>query len=394
MTFNRADFDKALKDIEDYLGYLKGNELAHGYLVRMWQSIDQQYAEKEGHPHGIALDWEYKFPCPDERFRVHPGVNWQPTVYTKPEHPVDWEAYVREVQHQTDLAYNQGLTWASGLAGYLSSICAQFVEPDVVTLRDSILDTHSRVVTPLVLEGPDNWAELGSLYTQWTGESATAFQTFYDNYNEVLALAGGYVHLTNIGASLATKVISEAQFGAMDYVTAMRDGLKTQLDQWVDRGWKPSDPSTAEFPTWVVNFLKVGDSALKVAGDYVPGLGDVVDVRDNLENIAGLVGDVADLAGVKLPEADHHVAVQDSDSIYTTLTNALENDYRKAFQDAMERLNGTGGDGGSIEEQAFSVPNVIKLFETATEDGGDLSLPRVSPVNLNGEGDDYTSGTG
>lgn len=390
MTFNRADFDETLKNIEDYLGYLKGNELAHEYLVRMWKSIDEQFADKEGHPHGITLEWEYKFPCPREQFQVRPGMNWQPTVYTKAEHPVDWDSYIREVQHQTDLAYNQGLTWASGLAGYLGSICGQFLEPDVVTMRDNIKDTHSRVVTPLVMEGPDNWAELGSLYTRWTGESATAFQTFYENYNEVLALAGEYVYLTNIGASLATKVISSAQFGALEYVQAMRDGLKAQLAQWTDRGWKPTDPSTAEFPDWVTDLLAVGDSALTVAGDYVPGLSDVADVRDNLKNIGGLINDVADLAGVELPQADRHVPVQTSEQIYTALTNALNDDYLKGLQRAMERLNGGGGGGGSIEESAFSAVGVISLLEGDTADGGALRLPQVDPVNLNDEDDDYT----
>lgn len=388
MTFNRADFDDALKKIEQYLGYLKGNEMAYDYLVQMWKNIDAQFEEKDGHPRVLELDWEYKFPCPEEQFKVRPGVNWQPMVFTKMERRVDWDAYVREVQHQTDLAYNQGVTWASGLAGYLESICAQFLEPDVVTLRDSILDTHRDVVMRLADAPNDDWAGLGNLNAHWTGDAAAAFNEFYLNYNDVLARSGWYMNLVNVGASAATKVVSSTQFGALEYVERMRDGLKAQLHQWADRGWQPRDPTTAEFPETLVDLVKVGDSALTVAADYVPGIGDVVDLRDNLKNIAGLVGDVADLAGVELPPKEQRVPVKSSDEIYTAITNALNDDLLKGFQDAMDRLNTGGAGGGSIAEQAFSATGVITLLEDDQEDG-DLTLPEVTPVNLNGENDDY-----
>ena len=53
-----------LDDIEKYLGYLKGNEPPNDYLMTMSGDLESQYESSEGHAFNIALDWEYKFPCP------------------------------------------------------------------------------------------------------------------------------------------------------------------------------------------------------------------------------------------------------------------------------------------------------------------------------------------
>ena len=396
MVFDRGEFYDTLDDIEKYLGYLKGNELAYDYLMTMWGDLQREFETSEGHVFGLSLDWEYKFPCPEDRFKVRPGAHWTPSVKQDitSGRLVDWDAYVKEVQHQTDLTYKEGTDWAAGISGYLRSICAQFIKPDVTTLRDAILDLHRDVVTPLVDAPNDDWAHLGGLNLRWTGAAAASFNDFYANYNDALARSGLFANLINVGFASAARVISSAQFGALEYVKKMRDGLAAQLDQWASTGWKPlGPPPDNKFPEWVTDLPKVAESASTVAGDYIPGVKDVLNVRDNVKNIAGLVSSVADLAGVKLPERPKPIPVKTSDEIYKTVTEALNDDYLHGFTKAMDRLDAGGSGGGAsdpagIEAGAFSGQSIVNEMrdDKAT---GNWDLPDVADSSLKDDDDYY-----
>jgi hypothetical protein len=396
MAFDRGELYDTLDDIENYLGYLKGNELAYDYLMTMWGDLQREFENSEGHVFGLALDWEYRFPCPEERFKVRPSAHWNPSVRqdNTSGRLVDWDAYVKEVQHQTDLTYKEGLAWASGIGGYLRSICAQFVKPDVSTIRDTVLDLHRDVVTPLVDAPNDDWAHLGGLNLRWTGEAAASFNDFYANYNDSLARSGLYANMINVGFASGAKVISSTQFGALDFVKKMREGLVAQLDQWAHTGWKPlGPPPEHKFPEWVTDLPKVAESAVTVAGDYIPGVQDVLSLGDNVKNISGLVGSVADLAGVELPKQHKSIPVKTSDEIYQSVTDALTDDYLNEFTKAMDRLNtGGGGSGASdpsgIEAGAFSGQSIVNGMKD-DKSTGNWDLPDVSDESLKDDDDRY-----
>jgi hypothetical protein len=332
---------------------------------------------------------------------VRPGVHWSPAVKqdVTSGRMVDWDAYTKEVQHQTDLAYKEGTGWAAGIGGYLRQLCDQFVKPDVPTIRDTILDLHRDVVTPLVDAPNDDWAHLGGLNLRWTGAAAASFNDFYANYNDSLARSGLFANLVNVGFASAAQVISSTQVGAQEFVDKMRDGLVAQLDQWASEGWKPLGPPPEHtFPEWVTDLPAVAESAASVAGDYVPGVKDVLDVRDNLKNIADLVRNVADLAGVHLPQRPKSIPVRTSDEIYTSLTDALNDDYLHGYHKAMDRLDagghGGGGHGGGapdpsgIEAGAFSGQSVVNEMreDKAT---GSWELPDVAGESLKDDDDHY-----
>ena len=241
MVFDRGEFYDTLDDIEKYLGYLKGNELAYDYLMTMWGDL-----RGSSRPRRVTSSASRSTGSTSSRAlrsgsRCAPAPTWTPSVKQDitSGRLVDWDAYVKEVQHQTDLTYKEGTDWAAGISGYLRSICAQFIKPDVTTLRDAILDLHRDVVTPLVDAPNDDWAHLGGLNLRWTGAAAASFNDFYANYNDALARSGLFANLINVGFALRGAVISSAQFGALDYVKKMRDGLAAQLDQWASTGWKP-----------------------------------------------------------------------------------------------------------------------------------------------------------
>jgi hypothetical protein len=396
VAFDRGEFYDTLDDIEKYLGYLKGNETAHDYLMTMWGDLQAQFDSSEGHVFTIALDWEYEFPCPEGRFKVHPGAHWNPAVKqdVTSGRLVDWDAYVKEVQHQTDLAYKEGTDWAAGTGDYLGQICAQFIKPDVTTLRDTILDLHRDVVTPLVDAPNDDWAHLGGLNLRWTGAAAASFNDFYTNYNDALARSGLFANLVNVGFASSARVISSAQLGALEFVTKVRDGLVAQLDQWASTGWKPLGPPPSNtYPEWVTDLGAVAENAVTVAGDYVPGVKDVLSVRDNVKNIAGLVGSVADLAGVELPHRPKAIPVRTSDEIYKSVADSLNDDYLHGFAKAMDRLD-TGGPGGGapdpagIEAGAFSGQSVVDEMRE-DKGSGNWYLPDVSGSSLKDDNDHY-----
>ncbi len=394
-AFDRGKLYDTLDDIEKYLGFLKGDELAYEYLMTMWGDLNEEFNRSQGHVFGLALDWEYKFPCPEERFKVRPSAHWNPSVRqdVTSGRLVDWDAYVKEVQHQTDLKYKEGIAWAAGISGYLRSLCAQFVKPDVTKIRDAILDLHRDVVTPLVDAPNDDWAHLGGLNMRWTGAAAASFNDFYANYNDSLARSGLFANMMNVGFASAAKVISSTQFGALEFVTKMRDGLAAQLDQWASVGWKPTGPPPEhKFPEWVTDIPKVAESAVTVAGDYIPGVQDVLSVRDNVKNIAGLVGSVADLAGADLPKYRKPIPVKTSDEIYKSVTDALNDDYLHGFTKALDRLN-AGGHGGAanpagIEAGAFSGQSIVNQMkdDKAT---GNWDLPDVAESSLKDDDDRY-----
>jgi hypothetical protein len=143
----------------------------------------------------------------------------------------------------------------------------------------------------------------------------------------------------------------------------------------------------------VTDLPAVAESAAAVAGDYVPGVKDVLDVRDNLKNIGDLVRNVVDLAGVHLPQRPKPIPVRTSDEIYTSLTDALNDDYLHGYHQAMDRLDAGGHGGGApdpsgIEAGAFSGQSVVNEMreDKAT---GSWGLPDVAGESLKDDDDHY-----
>ena len=138
---------------------------------------------------------------------------------------------------------------------------------------------------------------------------------------------------------------------------------------------------------------KVAETASAVAGDYIPGVKDVLNVRDNVKNIAGLVGSVADLAGFKLPEHHKPIPVKTSDEIYKSVTEALTDDYLHGFTKAMDRLNAGSNAGGApdptgIEAGAFSGQSIVNGMRE-DKASGSWDLPDVPDNSLRDDDDHY-----
>lgn len=403
MTFDAAAFNDTLDDIEKYLGYLKGNEMAYDYLMLMQKDLEDEYLTAEGASGTIWLHDGYAFPCPEQRFKVTPGPQWHADIkkdnFTRQGASVDWDAYVTELQHQTDLAYQSGTAWAAGIGGYLRSICAQFVKPDVESMGQTILAFQRDVVSELVDAPSDDWAHLGDLNARWKGEAAASFNDFYENYNDGVARCGLFAAAVNVGFASAARVLSSAQLGALDFVTKMRAGLAAQLDQWADAGWKPSGPPPSGvslgYPTWVTDLAAVADNALTVAGDVLPdlkALKNAIEIRGNVKDIAGLVRSIATLVGHDLPRTPKQIPVETSEAIYTSLTTTLNDDYLQGVRKAMDKLDAGGGGGApdpsGIGAAAFSGRSIVQVMNEDKE-SKDWTLPDVRGTNLADDPSEY-----
>ncbi|MFS3128791.1 hypothetical protein ACLM5J_10340 [Nocardioides sp. Bht2] len=388
MAFSRENFHRLLKDIEERLGYLRGNENAWKYL-REVQLYPIENPTEGGMLMVLRTEPDYKFPCPDPRFAVEP-YPWWCDMYILPGVKFDQYEYMKMVQRHTDMAFEDGVAWARGIADYARSICDQFLAPDVPTMVDAILSLQRNVATPLVDAPNDDWANLGNLNARWTGDAAASFNEFYLNYNESLARSGLYTDMINIGFASAAKVISGTQFGAQFFLEDLRDALDAQLDQWVNWGRQPDDPPKT--PVWVGDVGKIAEATLKLAS-HIPVVGEVTDKIDKAKEIGtdvkGLVTAIEDVSGKELlPKKREHTPVQYAESIYTDLTTTLTNDYLKAYDTALNSLQsgstpGSVPDPGNLDEAAFSGNGVLDLMR-ADKKNNDWDLPEVRPESLRG----------
>jgi hypothetical protein len=387
MAFSRDTFEQTLRDIETHLGYLRGNENAWKYL----REIQQQSVGSE-HPllDVMRLDEGYSFPCPDGRFKVEPSRTWWIDIRMPVDSKFDVDNYRKLIHQGADMAWQDGAAWASGVAGYASSVCNQFLQPDVPAMVSTILEMQRNAVIPLTQATVDDWAKLGTLPTQWHGEAGNAFYEFYSNYNESIGICGSFLGMVTFGFSAAAKVISGTQFGAQFFLDSVLEGLKAQLDQWAHYDMEPPEP--VDVPTWVADIQKIGSSALDLLADTVPVVGDAVkkvtDFQGHVDKSRALIKDIEDVSGKDiLPEKHTLIEVKTAEQIYTGLTETLYNDYYGAYNDALDSLQ-AGGTGSSVPDpnnlagSAYSGDGVEKQMSDLRNQ---IQLPHVPNRSLRGE---------
>lgn len=368
--FDRAQFDADLDDIETYLGYLQGN-------YNMWEVFHQYQLSTLDYPPWPA-EWNYKTPCPDGRFKVdfsyYPSID---VIINEGEAGMEQQR-ADELKQAMDEAYNYGRAWAGGSAGQLRQICEQFTEPYVPTLRTAIDTMQSRVVNKLQLDANDDWAQLGGQSTQWTGDFATNYNIFYDNYNDVIGRFATFTGWINVVMASGTKIIAATQLGAGKFVNSMKRNLESQLEHWADsHGDKPNDPS--EWPAWVGNVATVVEGVLGFASD-IPVVGEVTKVVDMGKQVYSLAGDIDTLLGGDgLAKMEEYADVMTATEAWDLISNTLYDDHYKVYVDGMDQLN--SGKTGAAGEAGLSGSSLLEQMRE-TKDRGDWGLPDVKPHNM------------
>lgn len=382
--YNEYEFNQMLTDIEKYLGYLRGNEHAYEHM----RSVEEDFKGGEGTILFVEpFDEGYRYPCPEERFKVKPVVPMH--LYlgpgTKP------REFVKLVQESMDASWHIGDSWSVGTADYARSVCDQFTKPSVTAMVTAMDEMQALVVDRLAIGAVDDWAQLGALNTRWTGDGARAFNTFYENFNDVLhnfAIFSAYV---NWGACVTTGIIDGTQQGAMRFVKDIRDNLVKQLEAWARAGRKSSNVET--LPPWVADIAKIAwdlFGMIPVAGELAEAKKLVEDVKKGIT----AVKDAQKAAGQNLPKKETPLKVQTADEIYQALTKTLYNDYYREYDKALDSVHSTGVSQpgapapGSQAGRVFSGSRVLELMDEVKR-RRDWQLPEVPPGSLKGPGDRY-----
>lgn len=379
--YNEFEFNQMLTDIEKYLGYLRGNELAYEYM----RSIEESFSGGEGTMLFVEpFDEGYRYPCPEDRFKVKPVVPMH--LYlgagTKP------REFVKLVQQSMDASYHNGDAWSAGIASYARSVCDQFTKPDVNQMVTAMDEMQSLVVDRLAVGAVDDWAQLGSLNDRWTGDGAREFNTFYNNFNDVLHTFATFSAFVNWGACVTTGIIDGTQQGAMRFVRDIRDNLVKQLEAWTSAGRKPSDPPTT--PPWVADVAQIAwdlFGMIPVAGELAEAKKLVEDVKKGI----GVVKSAQKAAGANLPKKEAEVKVKTADEIYQTLTKTLHKDYLGEYQKALDGVHSSGVTKpgapapGDLAGRAFSGQQVLTLMAEVKR-RQDWQLPEVPAKSLRDPG--------
>lgn len=352
MAFSAYEFDNRLREIEAYLGYLRGNE----NFIATWRSIYEALQPSDGAdlagyvPVDVWLRNYYdKVPCPEGRFAFTPNEGFfMLRLFVKPPWTEeDTRNYMREVTRSLDFAYEDGLAWASGLADYCRSVCDQITSPSVSVLAGAVRGIADQVVAPLRGTGEtgplsDDWALVGSVIDDWQGSAGNQAAALYQGFNSTLGSFGQATGWMNFGVCAFAHLVRDVQTGLAGSVEKVHHALVEQLDEWVDIGHPPSS-EPEPLPGWIADVTLIAGDAITIIKDKVPVIGNIVDKVDSavteVEQWKKLADDLETVTGFEvLPKVDKPVYLRTADDIYSGLTSALYDDYYQRYREALDSL--------------------------------------------------------
>jgi hypothetical protein len=376
--FDRDALVDVLTDIETYLGYLKGNELAYDYLNRaVLESSGTQVGDDEELVE-VQLPADWKFPCPEVRFAVSPPQGFKTLrvhVSGEQDARAAAERWAKQVQEGTELAYQGGLGWASGFASYASTLCEQITKPSAYALDSEARMIKTSVVEELGSLKETDWGGLKSLLDDWEGNANDAFEDFYEALDGKLAVFVAYTGFLYAGICAMTKIVDGAQTGLVKYVDSARDAVVEQLNAWVEQGMPPRD--YIKTPAWLADLGQLAMDTLPFFA-MVPGLSVITGAISGAQEKAGQLATIAADLGVEPPHDEPDFHAKDCASLYDEITGALRkltNDYNDALDSvATGELPGDRQLDGAT---AYNPGNIMRQLEIQTT----RSSWNIDPVN-------------
>lgn len=347
MTFDYFELSAQFDKIEEKLGYLKGNELAWHYLVAARDQLGGFSPPGDGYMPVEKWLQDCKFPVPGHE--VDPGrliqfTFWVPfDTIRNHDNPselgAEHEQYMKDVTKGALEAWNNGASWASGLASYCRQVSDSFTRADAATIGSALEDLHTYVTSDFSVNVLDDPFGIETIRTQWTGKSGTHFNTFYANYDgQVAQMAWASVQVAQTFAA-AAHVIHGTQQGVLEFAKSIVKIIDQQLEAWAPFGPPPRD--APEQPAWVADVTKIVTSGWKVLG-HVPVVKDVKGQFDAVisagTDVSNFVKTIADVTGTDLPTLSKTLDAADSDEIYKLLTETLYDDYQQKYVAAMDSL--------------------------------------------------------
>lgn len=315
-SFDLGEFYDLTGEIERYLGWLRGNEAVREWW-RAWQ-------EQLG---------------PDTP-RVVQGLGYTSTPF-EPDLWVDFmytglpgdgtqeelDSLSQQCSAAADQAWNNGVSWASGIGGYLRDVCASFTRPQATYLSEA-LDQFASVRTAMETAVPTNWTELD--VDDWFGQSHDEFAAFVEQLHASLnQYAVHLAYAENWFAAAATLAVN-TQDGLLPMLRDVRDGLREQLVQWAITQGSPMD--IPPINPKVLETLAVGRQII----GFIPAADSVV---SKAEDVVSTTGSILALFGAE-PDLYQHqeFTLTTAEAIYSTLVATLTDDYLTPFDQALEEM--------------------------------------------------------
>lgn len=309
--FDVEEFKSLASDIERYLGWLKGNELAQEWLDANRFTDSESTTED-----GATNLWWFRSIAPEGQFSV---TFREPKIMLASGQHHEWAQKVQQV-------WESGAAWTEGVAEYLYSLCIDVARPNADALHASVVAVQKAGDQLQGAIVPD-WTGLN--LESWVGESHDAFQGTIDTFAAKLSdqyLA--YWRHSEASYAAACAILVQIQSGLIPFMTAMRDGVREQLTGWVALG---GPPQVNKIDPKLVDAAKV---VSKIVG-MVPVVGDVKGkIEDGVEITNGILGLFMD-EPVKLPD---DFEMRTSDSIYIDITTSLTDAFARGVQSGYDTL--------------------------------------------------------
>lgn len=322
--FDYGDFMTLTGEIEQYLGYLKGNETVADYLQRQSEDVERNL-ESWGYEAANSRGINYQTP-PSEYSVDFSWWHWCLFPVNDDGEP---DGFEDELVAGAESSWENGNAWAKGIGGYLRDLLADITRPDADLLQASIEEFSAARIK---LEGSMEPGWTGLDFDGWIGAGSTETRTVVedlDAYVNDLYLTY-FVHAETIYAA-ACAITVKAQNGLNPMLRAVRDGLRSQLTEWSQTGKRPQDYNG-------INPLipKIASAALEVI-DLVPVVGEV---KGKVSDAAEATGAILDIFGVK-PEFETRdpFEAKSAEEVYDELGKMIKDDYLTPLNNARNQLN-------------------------------------------------------
>lgn len=395
MTFDRFEIHSVLQDIETYLGYIKGNELAAEYLNRCHVQVkEQQHASSNGVTVNAELSPTYAFPCPEGQWRVTPHALLRRfTLESTTSDPGAIYELLDSFERGADESWAAGNRWSAGLSAQAYDICQYVIAPDANALA-AAAESLVRDVSHKLLQVNSDWASIDTLRLNWTGGGGYSFNKFYGTYADVVASMSLLTGKAAGGFGYAATVVDQTQRGLLEHLEVVRDGLRDDLTAWVEEGQQPHRPLPSRWGV-VADVAGIAEKAYYLL-DYVP----VVDkVKSGLEagiefaaNSSALLVELGVPVGTKKSTTSTESSYLVADQVAETLVSTLRTDYADAFQKALDQGFSGAGRSGAGSDGDGDMVGAQELQSGWLQDlqmADDWHLPRLgNPGSMYYDGDE------
>ena len=313
----KEEFEAVTADIEKYLGILKGNETAWEWR----ESYKNDYFSHYSPPYSPVPPMFQTEPPGGEYTVFFQTLLLPDEAFVDAQHKVE---FGRQVNERCATSFTNGVNWASGIADYLNSLCADIIRPDAAALQESVQLFHdSMIETQAAL--PVGWTEVN--FESWVGGSSDACQIVVERLHAMVLdqYSLYYAHCFALYGGACALVVA-AQEGLVKAMEDIRDGIKANLQAWQNLGGPPFDATPMD-----PQVVAIAAVARKIAGK-VPGIGIAFEVGELGASILGLFGlDVGDLV-------TYSFDARDAETTYNEMTAMLQDAYLTPLQDGMHNL--------------------------------------------------------